>query len=595
MINAQNVTIQTLAFQAPTPSTSCTNTLIDISCQVNCINAVHTGNTVTVSGSTITIDVNYTIGIICLGALSYPTHTVNLGMLSPGTYTVVVNGTWNGPTVHTQSTSLFVKGCCPAVPSFTYAKDTICVGDSLHFTNTTTGSISHEWFENNVSVGTQLNYGKRYNTAGTYRIRLEATDGTCTDSLMRNIIVKDYPVINLGNDTSICPGEPITLDAGSMRDSVLWSTSSTNQTINVGTAGSYHVRVSEFGCDSRDTINVSLFPQPPSVNFGPDTTLCDGDSLILDATSAGVTYLWQDNATNPTYTVKTAGTYAVELEDMNTCTSNETITVMYYDDPEVSIFVAPGNDICNGDPYTFTAFPLNQGTILGYNWLVNGQSTTAPSAPTFTGPVDYGDTVSVEMLTDLCATASYPVPSNEIVMKLNPAPKVITGKSDVLENTTETYVVPISSGSSYLWKVKGGTIVGDSTSNIVTVKWGTPIAVSYVTLIETDSKNCERANGFFVNILSTIGIESHEELNIDEIYPNPSNKLVNMTINSSQNADITVELTDISGKLVRNVYSGSINSERKITFDVSELESGFYFVRVRSTAGYQSTKRLIVE
>jgi hypothetical protein len=32
-----------------------------------------------------------------------------------------------------------------------------------------------------------------------------------------------------------------------------------------------------------------------------------------------------------------------------------------------------------------------------------------------------------------------------------------------------------------------------------------------------------------------------------------------------------------------------------ISFDVSDVESGFYFVRVKSNEGYQSIKRLIVE
>ena len=85
----------------------------------------------------------------------------------------------------------------------------------------------------------------------------------------------------------------------------LWSTTATTQTIRVNAVGMYHVGVFENGCESRDTVILSHHPAAPSVDIGPaDTTICSNDSLILDATTAGVTYQWQNSTTNPTQTVK---------------------------------------------------------------------------------------------------------------------------------------------------------------------------------------------------------------------------------------------------------------------------------------------------
>ena len=77
----------------------------------------------------------------------------------------------------------------------------------------------------------------------------------------------------------------------------------------------------------------------PSLNIslGPDTTLCLGDSLILDATTLNCTYLWQDASTDSTYTVTQAGTYWVQITDDVGTTASDTIVVSYFQLPTVSL------------------------------------------------------------------------------------------------------------------------------------------------------------------------------------------------------------------------------------------------------------------
>ena len=63
--------------------------------------------------------------------------------------------------------------------------------------------------------------------------------------------------LELGNDTSICNGTPLILDAGFNYETYLWNNQSTNQTISVSQAGEYIVEVSQLlydNCDSLDYI-----------------------------------------------------------------------------------------------------------------------------------------------------------------------------------------------------------------------------------------------------------------------------------------------------------------------------------------------------
>ena len=133
------------------------------------------------------------------------------------------------------------------------------------------------------------------------------------------------PNVDFGNDTTLCQGETLTLDATTSNATYLWQDSSTNPTFNVSQQGSYWVEVSVSNCSMADTIAVS-YNTLPTVDLGNDTTLCQGETFTLGATTANATYLWQDSSTNPIFIITQQGTYRVEV--INICgTVSETVVI----------------------------------------------------------------------------------------------------------------------------------------------------------------------------------------------------------------------------------------------------------------------------
>lgn len=64
-----------------------------------------------------------------------------------------------------------------------------------------------------------------------------------------------------------------------------------------------------FDFDVDDPIDVDI-------QIGSDTSLvCEGDTLLLDVSSIGQSFLWQDGSTGPTLAVTNAGDYAVTIEN----------------------------------------------------------------------------------------------------------------------------------------------------------------------------------------------------------------------------------------------------------------------------------------
>ncbi|MDB4516742.1 gliding motility-associated C-terminal domain-containing protein [Crocinitomicaceae bacterium] len=86
----------------------------------------------------------------------------------------------------------------------------------------------------NGDIGT---FDPQVNSNGIYSYEIVNSCGTYTSTVAINI-VQD---IDLGNDTTVCSGSWVILDAGLGFDSYLWSNGSTNQTITATTAGTYWV------------------------------------------------------------------------------------------------------------------------------------------------------------------------------------------------------------------------------------------------------------------------------------------------------------------------------------------------------------------
>lgn len=191
-------------------------------------------------------------------------------------------------------------------------------------------------------------------SGGLYYVDITTSLGcSARDSI--NLIINSLPIVNLGADIAFCAGDSILIDAGNTGFNYLWSDSTTNQTINVGSTGDYFVTVINPAttCYSSDTITITVNAWPV-INFGIDTALCIGDTLVLDAGNPGSTYLWSNSSTDQTLTVNAVGTYFVTISDpVTTCVNADTISISINSLPVVSIGMDTA--ICFGDTLTLDA------------------------------------------------------------------------------------------------------------------------------------------------------------------------------------------------------------------------------------------------
>ena len=152
---------------------------------------------------------------------------------------------------------------------------------------------------------------------------LDAACGTISGSL--EVEVQPDAGLDLGEDFGTCDtAETFVLDAGPGFGAYVWSTGETGQSIAVSAPGVYGVTVDTGLCTASDEVEVTAVTVSP-IDLGPDTLLCDGGILLLDAGEGYNDYVWQDGTTGPAYTVFEGGTYIVSATVP--CAASDTLYV----------------------------------------------------------------------------------------------------------------------------------------------------------------------------------------------------------------------------------------------------------------------------
>lgn len=266
---------------------------------------------------------------------------------------------------------------------------TICSGESITLQAPNNAQNSILWSDN--STGTSITADQ----TGYYWV--EITSALCNltvrDSLF--LTVNPVPSVNLGNDTIICEGETLLLDAFSNNATYLWQDNSTNSNYFVNQSGTYSVTNELNGCSDTDTIIVSILASPLA-NLGANTQFCQGSSVILDATFPNATYLWQDNSTMSSFEVTSPGSYHVTVNS-DDCVASDTISFTYFPNTNLA-FVIP-DSICSGENATFSL--SNQGAqIQTIKWNFGDNNFTYGLAPTHIYEQGGNYTVTVEIETE---------------------------------------------------------------------------------------------------------------------------------------------------------------------------------------------------
>lgn len=496
------------------------------------------------------------------------------------------------------------------------------------------GYSTYTWVDGqNQPVGTSQSIF--VNSAGTFSVIVASNQGCESQSLPVTINVIPLPALQLGNDTLICVGGSIVLDAGSGFSTYQWNTGQNSQTINVTGTGLYQVTVSNVnGCQSTDEIVVTQanILNPVITSNGASTSICNGSSVLLSTTLPYQSYLWSDAATtSPTFNATTGGAVSVTVTDVNGCQGTSApVNINLLPSPLVGITPSGPTEFCLGESVELTAtagltqYQWNDGvtdainiasqsgtytvTAVGSNGCQGSSSplvivVNTPPSPTITadGPITFCKGSAVNLTVN---------PSGQIYLWNTGS---TTQSINVSESGSYTVLVQDINGCTdstfYLSpidvnvisplpqiSISGNTFT--STNSFVSYQWyrivgpgSSPIAIPGATnqsytaqesgiyyLVVTDETGC---TGESFEIEHTfVGLEFSNIIDRISLYPNPIVDRLVIDIELSRTIPLSLSLLNTQGQVVLK-KEFEPQSQISETIELETLSNGIYLLLIK--------------
>lgn len=320
------------------------------------------------------------------------------------------------------------------------------------------------------------------------------------------------------------------------------------------------------------TVVVNPTPSAPTITPGSATTFCAGGSVVLTS-SAAYGNIWSTSDTTTAITANSTATYTVMTTNSFGCTSaSGSITVTANPLPATpTITPSASTSICAG-----SSVDLTSSAASGNLWT----TTETTSTITVNTAGSYGVTVTDG---NGCSATS-----TTVVVSVTPVPTA-AGVVASITGSTVTFMNMSTGATSYVWNF--GDATTDTASNPVHTY---PTNGNYTVTLVAINGGCSDTITF--NTLISVGVTEAQVVSEYSIFPNPASQVATVKISLTEATAINVNVYDITGKIVVNVFTGTMQQGiNNLNVNVSELPAGIYFTKVESNNVKKTMKLVVVK
>jgi hypothetical protein len=393
------------------------------------------------------------------------------------------------------------------------ANQSVCQGSSI--TLSATGASSYTW-NNNVINGQSFVPSQ----GGYYTATAISPEGCIAkDSLL--ITLNPLPIVNAGNDTVVCGGATILLNATGAQN-YTWNNGVANgQSFQVNATSTFVVSgTSAAGCTAQDSLEV-IVNAIPNINAGQDIYTCQGQAVTLNAVG-GINLQWNNGIQDGVPFVPVSnGTYIVTGMSNDGCYGSDTLVLNYGNLPDLN--AGPDQNICFGEEVTLTG----AGGIFMY-WN-NGVADGIPFVPQT---------------------------SNNYVLT-GASPEGCVGTDTVWVNVNDANSASITVNAIDSYTINGQTYTASGT----------------YTQVLTNAAGCDS----LLTINLTLDFTGIANLDNQEflVFPNPANEVVHIQISPSLIGE-ELKILKTDGSLIEI----EVMNEVIKTIGIQNLPGGLYFIQI---------------
>ncbi len=335
---------------------------------------------------------------------------------------------------------------------------TICKGDTATIGSAAVAGISYSWSPAG-GLSSSTNSQPNADPIATTTYVLTASNGICSNTDTVIVTVLPQPIANAGVAKGICKNDSVVLGtpyiagltyswspaAGLNYDTVAQPKASPASTTT------YTLIVSNGACSNKDTVTVSVHPQPIA-NAGSDKSICKGDSVSIGSVPViGISYTWSpagglssSTSSQPNASPVTTTTYVVKASN-GICSNTDTVVVTV--NPLPTANAGANKTICKGD-----STAIGSASVLGvtYSWSPSTGLASSTSSQTNASPI----ATTTYVLTATNGTCSN---KDTVIVTVSPQPIANAGSDKTVCRFDSVTIGSASiSGVTYSWAPAAG-------------------------------------------------------------------------------------------------------------------------------------------
>jgi hypothetical protein len=238
--------------------------------------------------------------------------------------------------------------------------------------------------------------------------------------------------------------------------------------------------------------------------------------------------------------------------------------------------------LCTGVNKTLVDNSSNTPTSWG--WTVTPTTGVTLSSATVQNPTVSFATAGVYTVSMQSGNSFGQGPVNTQTILVSNMPNLALSSNSITSCDQDPVTVTASGATTYTWSNGGG--------NNATATYTFGIDFTYT--VTGSNNGCTATQTVAVAIINCVGIVEIGANNTSfKVYPNPSVDNVILKINEAKDANVNIELYDMTGKLVKKQEASFTKDRTEYKLNISALTSGTYNLKVVSKAGSSQTLKIV--
>ena len=179
-----------------------------------------------------------------------------------------------------------------------------------------------------------------------------------------------------------------------------------------------------------------------------------------------------------------------------------------------------------------------------------------------------------------------PISSKTVSANILPLPAITSTPDNSVICLGQPVTLVATGANTYTW------LPGNTNGSTVTY---TPAGTGVYTVTGTDVNGCVNTSIVAVNVSACTGINALNQNSGFSLYPNPTNGLLVLKMNTTKATPVSISVMDVSGKMIIKTNFNFTEKSNATEINLERFANGIYFIKLVTNDNATQTIKVVKE